>query len=255
MRVELTLNRTTKQRMLPMDYQYYISAWIYNVIRQADKPFAEFLHDRGYGDKNKPYKLFCFNRLNIGKPKLWSEKKLFEMQQDTATLQVSFYVHKAASNFIKGLFMAQEFYLGDRFNGIDFRVTQVTVLDEPKFESTMHYRLRTPWVVSLLKPDFKHPTYLKADDPEFIGCAEKHIVEKAKNIIGTALSEADLSLKLTSESKRSGFRIKPDTPQESRVVGNLFSFELCAPLEVHQLIWSAGVSEKSSSGFGWLEVK
>jgi CRISPR-associated endoribonuclease Cas6 len=47
--------------------------------------------------------------------------------------------------------------------------------------------------------------------------------------------------------------MKPNTPQQSRIVGNLFEFELTAPIEVHKMIWSAGVSEKSSSGFGWVE--
>ncbi|MFA5535318.1 MAG: CRISPR-associated endoribonuclease Cas6, partial [Mariniphaga sp.] len=80
MRIKLTLNRTTKQRMLPMDYQYYISAWIYKVLFQADKNFAQFLHEKGYGQSDtKLYKLFCFSRLNFGKPKLWKEKKLFEI--------------------------------------------------------------------------------------------------------------------------------------------------------------------------------
>lgn len=80
MRFKLTLNRTTKQRMLPMDYQYYISAWIYKVLKNADKDFARFLHDQGYGQsETKLYKLFCFSRLDLGKPKLWKEKKLFEI--------------------------------------------------------------------------------------------------------------------------------------------------------------------------------
>ena len=43
MRFNITFNRTTKQRMLPMDYQYYISAWIYKVLRQADAGFANWM--------------------------------------------------------------------------------------------------------------------------------------------------------------------------------------------------------------------
>src|SRR6056297_3616131 len=101
MRFNLTLNRTTKQRMLPMDYQYYISAWIYKTIGKADKEFARFLHDEGYGnDPGKLYKLFCFSRLNFGKPKLWKEKKLFEISNHDINLQISFDVKDAASNFI-----------------------------------------------------------------------------------------------------------------------------------------------------------
>ena len=49
--------------------------------------------------------------------------------------------------------------------------------------------------------------------------------------------------------------MKPGTPEESRIVGNLFDFELTAPEEIHRMIWGAGVSEKSSAGFGWVEIK
>ncbi|MDY0286030.1 MAG: CRISPR-associated endoribonuclease Cas6, partial [Bacteroidales bacterium] len=67
MRIRLTINRTTKQRMLPMDYPYYISAWIYKVLLQADTDFAQFLHEQGYGQsESKRYKLFCFSRLDFG---------------------------------------------------------------------------------------------------------------------------------------------------------------------------------------------
>jgi hypothetical protein len=41
------------------------------------------------------------------------------------------------------------------------------------------------------------------------------------------------------------------TEKETRVVGNIFNFELKAPVEIHKMLWNAGVSEKSSSGFGW----
>jgi CRISPR-associated endoribonuclease Cas6 len=54
MRIQITFNRTGKQRMLPMDYQYFISAWIYKVLKQADQDFASFLHEKGYG--NSPHK-------------------------------------------------------------------------------------------------------------------------------------------------------------------------------------------------------
>jgi len=158
MRIQLTLTRTTKQRMLPMDYQYYISAWIYKVLKQADRDFAAFLHEKGYGQsETKLYKLFCFSHLNFGKPRLWKEKKLFEILEHKIGLQISFDVPEAALLFIKGLFMSQEFYLGDKFNGIDFTVTGIEALPEPVFSETMRYRLETPWVISY-KPTFPSNT-------------------------------------------------------------------------------------------------
>jgi CRISPR-associated endoribonuclease Cas6 len=258
MRFELTFNRTTKQRMLPMDYQYYISAWIYKVLKQADADFAEFLHNKGYGkgdNSTKLYKLFCFSRLNFGKPKMWKEKKLFEISAHEIKLQISFDVDEAASNFIKGLFMAQEFYLGDKFNGIDFTVANVAALSEPEFTETMCYHLQTPWVISYQKENDKHPRYLSPKDELFDSLTVKHLVEKYNNTHQPKLIEPDqIHVKRLNNFKRAGFVMKPGTKEQSRIVGNLFEFELNAPAEVHKMIWNAGCSEKSSSGFGWVEI-
>jgi CRISPR-associated endoribonuclease Cas6 len=256
MRFKITFNRNTKQRMLPMDYQYYISAWIYKVLKQADKEFAQFLHEQGYGKEDtKLYKLFCFSQLNFGKPKLWKEKKLFEISAHEINLQISFDVNEAATNFIKGLFMSQEFYLGDKFNGIDFKVSRIEALPEPEFAETMKYYLQTPWVVSYKSEEDKYPQYLSPNDERFESLAIKHLVEKYNNTRNLDNIEQDqIRFRRTSSFKRAGFVMKPGTKEESRVIGNLFYFELTAPVVVHRMIWNAGVSEKSSSGFGWVEV-
>lgn len=257
MRFELTLNRTTKQRMLPMDYQYYISAWIYKVLKQADADFANFLHNKGYGkneNNSKLYKLFCFSRLNFGKPKLWKEKKLFEISAHEIKLQISFDVNEVATHFIKGLFMLQEFYLGDKFNGIDFKVSKVETLPEPEFIKCMRYKLQTPWVISFKAENSRYPQYLSPEDELFESLSIKHLIEKYNNTkqLEPVLSE-QINIKRLNDFKRSGFVMKPGTAQQSRIVGNLFEFELKAPVEVQQMIWNAGASEKSSSGFGWVD--
>jgi CRISPR-associated endoribonuclease Cas6 len=220
---------------------------------QADRDFARFLHEKGYGQsETKLYKLFCFSPLDFGKPILWKDKKLFEIGVHEISLQISFDVTEVASNFIKGLFMKQSFYLGDKFNGIDFTVTQVEALPEPSFTETMEYRLVTPWVVSYQSEQDKYPQYLSPDDDRFVPLAVKHLVEKYNNTRNSrVVSPTQIQLHLTSSFKHAGFVIKPGTSEETRVVGNLFDFELTAPVDVHRMIWNAGVSEKSSSGFGW----
>jgi CRISPR-associated endoribonuclease Cas6 len=255
MRFRITFNRTTKQRMLPMDYQYYISAWIYKVLKLADRDFARFLHEEGYGaDAPKQYKLFCFSQLNFGKPKLWKEHKLFEIAANKLSLDVAFDVSVAATNFIKGLFLAQEFFLGNKFNGIDLKVIGVEALAEPQYATTMHYSLKSPWVVSFKTPESKNAQYLRPEDPYFNELSVKHIAEKYQNTRNETISEDQITFTPDEKYKRAGFLIKPGTPQQTRVVGNLFDFSLTAPINIHKMIWSAGVSEKSSSGFGWIEI-
>lgn len=256
MRFEITMNRTGKQRMLPMDYQYYISAWIYKVLRQADSDFATFLHSKGYGDSDtKLYKLFCFSRLNFGKPTLWKDRKLFEISNTTISLKVAFDVPKVATTFIKGLFLEQDFYLGNKFNGMDLKVSNVAALTEPDFKKTMHYRLQSPWVVSFQPDNSKPPKYIKPEEEGFHDLSVKHIQEKYESTRKKALKTDEIQLKPLPPYKRGGFLIKPETPQETRVIGNVFDFELTAPPGVHQMIWNAGISEKSSLGFGWVEIE
>ncbi len=111
-----------------------------------------------------------------------------------------------------------------------------------------------PWVVSY-QPDNNQPAdYLKPEDEGFYKLSLKHITEKFRDTRKKELPEDMISLTPSQKYKRSGFLIKPETPQETRVVGNIFDFELTAPLEVHQMVWNAGISEKSTLGFGWLEV-
>ncbi len=60
MRFVLTINAGARNPVLPFNYQYPLSAAIYEIIRTADAAFAEFLHNRGYGE-GKSFKLFTFS--------------------------------------------------------------------------------------------------------------------------------------------------------------------------------------------------
>ena len=87
------------------------SAWIYNVIGSADKTFADFLHNEGFREGNKKFKLFNFSPLDFGKPKIWKEKDLFEIFRDQITLKLSFLLNDVAEAFIIGLFKYKEVLL------------------------------------------------------------------------------------------------------------------------------------------------
>ncbi|MCI1640067.1 MAG: CRISPR-associated endoribonuclease Cas6 [Bacteroidales bacterium] len=288
MRIELKLNTASKRKFLPMDYQYYIAAWIYKVLSLSDEAYATFLHEHGYGKGDSHlYKLFCFGRLNFSKPKIWREKKLFQLFSDEMYLKIAFDVNEAAANFIKGLFADQEFYLGDRFNGIDFTVSGVQVLPEPDFDSlgsgssagaassvepvaadpagavessrdnlvvSVHYRNVTPWVVSYKEATDKYAEYLKPDHPLFASCVAKHLIEKYNDLHDSQVDASEIRLDISPEYKRSGFLIKPGSRDETRIVGNLCDFVLTAPIGIHKMIWNAGLCEKSSLGFGWVEM-
>ena len=51
-----------KKGVLPINYQYPLSAAIYRIISKGDKEYANLLHEKGYG---KGFKLFTFSQLNV----------------------------------------------------------------------------------------------------------------------------------------------------------------------------------------------
>ncbi len=255
MRFKITLNRTGRQRMLPMDYQYYLSAWIYKVIGKADPEFSNFLHAEGYTSGNKRFKLFNYSPLNFGKPTLWKEKTLFEIRTDQLFLSVSFHLAEAAEKFIIGLFNNQQVYVGDQFNGIDLVVSQIERLPEPELKSTMNYRAVSPVVVSLKDETDKYAQYLSPADENYTDLLRQNLWNKYSSIPNVTILPKDLSFqfKLKSESKSKLVTIKPYTPEQSKVRGFVFDFSLMCAVEIHQLILATGIGEKNSMGFGWCQ--
>jgi len=243
--------------MLPMDYSYYLSAWIYKVIGQADPAFANFLHSQGYADGNKQFRLFAYSPLDFGKPILWKERALFELYTDRVLLQVGFYLPDAAERFVVGLFRQQAVYVGDRFNGIDLAVTQIERQPEPVLAPTLHYKALSPVVVSARTNDSTYARYLPPTDEGYALMLKNNLMQKWKSIpgAGTLPDTFHFEMLMTHQPKSKLVTIKPGTPQQSKVRGFVYEFGLSAPEALHHLILSSGIGEKNSMGFGWCEVK
>jgi len=253
MRFKITFSRTGKQKMLPMDYQYYLSAWIYKVISNADREFANFLHTSGYTTGSKRFKLFSYSPLDFGKPVLWREKALFEINADQLSLNVSFHLAEAAEKFIIGLFNNQQVYVGDQFNGLDLVVRQVERLPEPVLVNTMHYRAVSPVVISLKDDNSRYASYLAPTDKDYDQLLLQNLLNKYNSVPNVAPLSGGIKFefKLDSTPRSKLITIKPYTPEQSKVRGFVFDFTLTCPVEIHQLILSCSIGEKNSMGFGW----
>lgn len=63
MRFNLTLVSSSNDAVIPINYQYPLSAAIYKVLAEADAEYATFLHEEGHrvGNGLKNFKLFTFS--------------------------------------------------------------------------------------------------------------------------------------------------------------------------------------------------
>ena len=48
MELKITFSNPGNNTVIPIDYQYYLSSWMYKIINDGDAEYATFLHDTGY---------------------------------------------------------------------------------------------------------------------------------------------------------------------------------------------------------------
>ncbi len=259
MRFSLVLERTGKKNFLPFNYQYELSSWIYKVISMADTDFSNFLHGSAFQSGTKSFKLFTFSNLDLRPFRIHKQHGRIEIIGKHAVLQISFMVDKAAENFIKGLFLNQQFSIGDKISNVDFCVSRIESESAPIFTERMVYRTLSPMCVSIHGE--RHAQYISPSDREYESLLFANLIGKLKsmpllhgNKSLQAVPEEESGFSLLSEPKSRLISIKSFTRDETRVRGYEFKFELRASPLLQEIGYYSGFGEKNSTGFGCVEI-
>jgi CRISPR-associated endoribonuclease Cas6 len=243
--------------LLPVNYQYPLSAWIYKTIHEGDHEFARFLHETGFKTGGAAYKFFTFSRLLFPHRGFVMQGDRMKLLTDKAELEVSFLAPEAMQHFVSGLFSQQHFRIGDKQSAVNFRVKYVEALPLPDFKPTMTYRTLSPVLVSYKNEEQANAHYFEPNENEYKTLLLNNLKQKAVAAISHGLIQSfvpgngEMSFKLNNNTIKSNLiKIKADTPAETRIRGFLYSFELTAPLLLHKIGYLGGFGEKNSLGLG-----
>ena len=268
MRFRLTLENTDKG-LLPMNYQYELSAWIYKTLNYGNSEFADWLHREGYTNDYKQFKLFTFSSLMVPKFQINGDRMQIESRE--AGLIVSFYPIDSLEYFVSGLFSNQKFTVADKRSGASFTVKTVEKLPEPEFSNEMEFNALSPILVSYKHSEKqKYATYINPGDEQYGDLLIRNLAAKyrafyACETVTNADDETGHSGQVDTENMDYDFEplgkpksrlitIKSGTKQESKLRGYLYRFRIKAPAELIRLGYYAGFGEKNSLGFGCGEV-
>lgn len=255
MRLQLTLQHQPNQ-VLPINYQYLISAWVYRTLGNANAEFATQLHEQGYDFRGKQYKLFTFSAL---KPKWFDingRAKTFILAKNPTVLELSFYIDDAMQHFVIGLFKDQRFSLSSGSFNVDFDVVGIQTLAKPAFQPTMRFRTKTPLCIGQNEEGKEHAQFRSPEDDAYAELLIHNLMRKQRALSKTMKDDKEMEIdfpydfKLLSKPKSKLFRIKG-----SDIRGYLFDFELTAPTELMEIGYFGGFGEKNSSlGYGMVYV-
>jgi CRISPR-associated endoribonuclease Cas6 len=254
MRLELTF-KTQIGSILPINYTYALSSFIYKTLQEANTEYSEWLHNQGYQLGNKQFKLFTFSELKLPKYQRYEDR--FILQGDTLSLTISFYADEAMKNFVTGLFEKQTFFIGDKKSRVDFKVVFVEVQSESIFKEKMRFRTLSPICISQHTEGNKHASYLSPIMENYGVLFFKNLINKFQaakpNESTFNLQEMTFRL-LTKEPKSRLIHIKGFSKEATKIRGYFFDFELIAPSELLEFGFAAGFGEKNSAGFGCVRI-
>ncbi len=265
MRLKISFKLKGGRQVMPLNYQYPLSSWIYNVLAHGDDVVAKFMHDEGYHLKNgKTFKMFTFSQLYFprGTYNIIPKSDRMELWSRNAWLTVAFQMPVQAEKFILGLFRDQRVTIGDRISQVTMEVGSVEAEKEPEITSeTVKIRCLSPVVVTENKPGNKHETYLSPADNHYAGLLFHNLLDKHK-IISDEFAGLDPFVEnnglkfecLTTKPRRKMQIIKAYTPEEVKVRGFMFDFTLTAPQALIRTGFNSGFGAMNAMGFGCGEI-
>jgi CRISPR-associated endoribonuclease Cas6 len=265
MRIKLTFNTLNHGiSVIPVNYQYPLSAWIYHTLAEGDHEFSTFLHDSGFALGTKAFKFFTFSQLNFPAKGFKVEGDRLHILTGQCHLIVSFLLPLAMENFIKGLFKNQRFSIGDKISQTDLLVSSVEVLTEPGFNGKAIFTTTSPIMVGKRMENCKTASYLSPEETAFEQLLADNLIHKFTTALNYGLispgpeletDDPEITFKLLNKPRMRGIKVKAFTPEETKIIGYTFDFELKAPTALLQIGYVCGFGEKNSLGMGCVELK
>ncbi|MBR4265761.1 MAG: CRISPR-associated endoribonuclease Cas6 [Bacteroidales bacterium] len=256
--ITLRVNAHRFGRLLPLNYQYEMSAAIYKTLSSGNEDFAAWLHNNGFQtEEGKQFKLFTFSRFNVPSFRILRQSNQMELKSEYVQWQISFWPENSTEKFIEGIFQDRVFEIGNRESKVQFEVANIEILPPPEFQETMCYNALSPISVSF-RDESGRDNYPGA--PQDFAQAEwvrerllVNLLDKYSAFYGENFPrESFLDFSVMSEPKSSLVTIKAGTPQETRVRGFMCRFALRTAPELQRIAYEAGLGELNSQGFGCL---
>jgi CRISPR-associated endoribonuclease Cas6 len=260
MRFVIDLLALAPSQHITLNYQYPLSAAIYKIIQRADEDYAAFLHNKGYTNGSKHFKLFTFSDLRTP---FFIHGGNMVMRTTAASFTVCFHMPDAAENFVQGLFMHQQLEIANSTCKASFVVKQVIAQknDWPQGYPVL-LQPKSPLVAGR-KNERGNYDYVSPEEGDFADLITGNLMEKYASI--NEVDDATLE-KIRSETslhpvffnhppRHRLLTIKEGTAAQTKVRGfDKFRIKLTAPEAIINLALDAGLGIHNAMGMGCVEL-
>jgi len=228
--------------IIPWSYNYFLASLIYHLLEKYNPKYSFLIHSRGWGYRNKRFKLFTFSPL--------FPKKIFLKKEHLIMIgPLTFILSSPDSVFIEIMENAFRREKVLRFLKYRLPVLKTKVFEVEDIERELMVKTLSPLVVSKRKKrgDKIYSIYLSPDSELFEKRLKEIILEKFECFTGEKPLETDIDIKCLSSSSKL-FSIK-----NIKVKGYKGVFLIKSDVEIMRFLIDSGLGEKTSMGFGMVE--
>lgn len=249
MRIKLNLEALSLQK-LNLNYNYYLSSFVYNKLEEYNQSYARFLHDEGYKLNNKRYKLFTFSQLFPERYSIEGADLIFE---GVVKWYVSSPVNEFLVYFINSLMYTKVIKIGNN----ELNVESVEITIEPKYAEEMHFKCLSPVTIATSEPN-DEGEYIKRDlniwESKYKENIRNNICAKYEAVYSQRYRDEDIEISFIDVEKHKRGKLI-NYKDGIKIKGYMAPIKLSGNIELIKIAYECGVGDRNSLGFGMLEVE
>lgn len=259
MRLKLTYRPEPRNMVISFNTNDFVTGYIYRSIKKASSVHARWLHDVGFTLDYRKFKFFTFSCLIIPHRRLVHSG--LKVLSQNVYLYISFLMPRTLENFVTGMFVDQDLYLGIKDKNLILESTEV--LPAPEFKQRMKFRTLSPIRCSIKSPDGRRtPKYLVPGDDELPSRLRENILNKYRTHYRKEPENDSFNFEFDEKyvNDRGGFKrmtslitLKQGKPEQTK--NRVFDahFYLSGNPELIRLAYETGLGDGNSEGFGMIE--
>lgn len=230
---------------LPIHYNHILQGFIYKNL--TDEALRSFLHEVGFKNGKRSYKMFTYSRL-LGKYRINREKKTM-IFESPVTLHISSLVDDFVNDLSTSLFKSNRLFLGNK----EIELSSINA-EYPVFKSKdAKIEMLSPIVIySTIKIDGKNRTvYYSPQDSIFSEKVKENLIRKYTSIHCKGPINDEFTIKYIGkkEPKKSVVRY-----HNTMINGYNGVYQVEGNPELIKLGYFAGIGSKNSQGFGCFKL-
>ena len=224
---------------LPLSYHHILQGFIYEILRSHPE-YSEFLHDHGYMEENRPFRLFVFSLLE-GKYEIKAPKIIFS---ENITLELRSPMNAFCDIFYLSLMHRERYFL----NKQEVFLTGCVSTKRTITEESVTVRTLSP--ICLNRTIDGKTLYLTPNDSDFSEYLNNNFLRKYQAATGTQ-PEGFISVEPVSVSDKDKYVTKFD----NRIYVTAWKglYRLHGSPENLTFLYDSGIGAKNSQGFGMIE--